>query len=157
MSLRLRPRSFLQLIALIALLTASQNVAFAQPKPKPRPKPKPVLLLIAVETFDEGEKHYSRYLYDVANKHRYPRNMFAAAPSLPPCGTNTKSSRTWVDIYDQAGNRLNTFCDLAKPSNLKRIWFVLEQNVIPPSWIYIELNDRKTNTKYKSNLGETTL
>jgi len=28
--------------------------------------------------------------------------------------------------------------------------------VVPPSWVYIELNDRQTNTKYKSNLAETT-
>ncbi|MDQ1557256.1 MAG: hypothetical protein QOD32_316, partial [Pyrinomonadaceae bacterium] len=25
-----------------------------------------------------------------------------------------------------------------------------------PSWVYIELTDRKTNTKYKSSLAETT-
>jgi hypothetical protein len=33
----------------------------------------------------------------------------------------------------------------------------LEEGVIPPSYVYIELNDRQTNTKYKSNLADTTL
>jgi hypothetical protein len=160
MSLSLRRRSLLLLIALIALSTASQNVAFAPPKPKPKPKPKPrpepVLFLTAVEVFDEGEKHFFRYRYDVSNKYLYSPDMFVAAPSLPSCGENTNSSRTWVTIYDQPGNRLNSFCALGKPGDLGGIWFALEQDVIPPSWIYIELHDRATNTKYKSNLAATT-
>ena len=32
----------------------------------------------------------------------------------------------------------------------------LEDGVIAPSYIYIEINDRETNTKYKSNLADTT-
>lgn len=159
MSLRLKTTSVLQLIALIVFLPASQNLAFAalKPKPKPKPKPNPVLLLTAVEAFDEGEKHYFRYRYDVANKYLYLPGMFAAAPTLPPCGENQNSSRTWVGLYDQSGNRLNAFCAFGKPGDLSQIWFALEQDVIPPSWIYIELNDRQTNTKYKSNLAATTL
>ena len=76
---------------------------------------------------------------------------------MPPCGTNTKSARTWVDIYDQSGKRLYGFCALTKNDDLGKLWFALERNALPPSWIYIELNDRKTNTKYKSNLADTTL
>jgi hypothetical protein len=82
--------------------------------------------------------------------------LFAAAPALPPCGTNTKSSRTWVDIYDQRGKRLYGFCALSKPSDLNKIYFTMEAEIVPPSWIYIEMTDRQTNTKYKSNLAETT-
>jgi len=26
---------------------------------------------------------------------------------------------------------------------------------VPPSYVYIEMNDRQTNTKYKSNLADT--
>jgi hypothetical protein len=83
--------------------------------------------------------------------------MFAAAPALPPCGKNTKSSRTWVDIYDQGGKRLYGFCALSKPEDLGSIWFALEVGVVPPSYVYIEMTDRQTNTKYKSNLADTTL
>lgn len=97
-----------------------------------------------------------RYRFDVFNKDAYPADMFAAAPALPPCGKNTKSSRTWVDIYDQSGKRLYGFCAFGKPSDLGSLWFALEEDVIPPSWVYIELNDRQTNTKYKSNLADTT-
>jgi len=83
--------------------------------------------------------------------------MFAQSPALPPCGTNTKAARTWVDLYDQSGKRLNGFCALGKSADLNGIWFGLATDIIPPSYIYIEMNDRKTNTKYKSNLADTTL
>ena len=98
-----------------------------------------------------------RYHYDVLNKHLYPDDMFAKSPSLPPCGQNTQAARTWVDLYNQAGKRLNGFCALGKSADLNKIWFALEADAIPPSYIYIELNDRKTATKYKSNLADTTL
>jgi len=98
-----------------------------------------------------------RYKFDVLNKSDYPADMFAASPNLPPCGVNTKASRTWVDIYDQTGKRLNGFCALGKPGDLNGIWFALPDDTVPPSYIYIEMNDRQTNTKYKSNLADTTL
>jgi hypothetical protein len=81
--------------------------------------------------------------------------MFAAAPNLPPCGKITKASRTWVDFYDQGGKRLYGFCALSSPADLSSIWFSVEEGVLPPSYVYIELNDRQTNTKYKSNLADT--
>ena len=119
--------------------------------------PNPMLVFLGQEYLVINGKNMTRYNYDVANKDLYPADMFAAAPALPPCGQNTKASRTWVDIYDQSGKRLNGFCALGKPADLGRIWFALDSNVIPPSWVYIELTDRQTNTKYKSNLAETTL
>ena len=118
--------------------------------------PNPVLYLMGTEPFSQGGKQYIRYYYDVLNKDSYPADLFAAAPALPPCGANTKSSRTWVDIFDQRGKRLYGFCALAKPADLKKIWFALEDGVVPPSYVYIEMTDRQTNTKYKSNLADTT-
>jgi len=56
-----------------------------------------------------------------------------------------------------SGKRLYGFCALGKAENLGSIWFAIEVDAIPPSYIYIEMNDRETNTKYKSNLAETTL
>ena len=119
--------------------------------------PNPVLAFFGPEYVEIGGKKMIRYHFDVQNKDEYPADMFAAAPTLPPCGTNTKASRTWVDIYDQSGKKLNGFCALGKPADLSQLWFAMEEDQIPPSWVYIELNDRKTNTKYKSNLAETTL
>ena len=118
--------------------------------------PNPVLYLTSTEFYHANGKDFIRYRYDVLNKDSYPADLFAAAPALPPCGANTKSSRTWVDIFDQRGKRLYGFCALGKPDDLGTIWFALEPNVVPPSYVYIELNDRQTNTKYKSNLADTT-
>ena len=117
----------------------------------------PILYLTSTEAYSTGGKNFIRYRYEILNKQSYPAEMFAAAPKLPPCGLNTNSSRTWVDIFDSTGKRLYGFCALGSPDDLDKIWFALEEGVIPPSWIYVELNDRLTNTKYKSNLADTTL
>lgn len=119
--------------------------------------PNPVLEFLGQEQVETAGKSYVRYSFDVFNKDEYPAELFAAAPSLPPCGQNTKASRTWVDIYDQSGKRLNGFCALGKRADLTGIWFALSPDELPPSWVYIEFTDRQTNTKYKSNLAETTL
>src|SRR4026207_2155024 len=89
--------------------------------------PNPVLAFIGQEYIESGGKKMIRYYFDVHNKDEYPADMFAAAPTLPPCGANTKASRTWVDIYNQNGKRLNGFCALAKPSDLGKIYFALEE------------------------------
>ena len=119
--------------------------------------PNPVLYFVGAEYVEINGQQITRYRFDVLNKDQYPDDMFTQSPALPPCGTNTKAARTWVDLYDQSGKRLNGFCALGKSADLNGIWFGLATDVIPPSYIYIELNDRKTNTKYKSNLADTTL
>jgi hypothetical protein len=132
-------------------------VAAAASTPANAVPPKPVLYLLRQDPFTANGKNWIRYRYDVANKAEYPTAMFAAAPGLPPCGSNTNASRTWVDFFDSTGKRLYGFCALSKPDDLGQLWFALEEGVIPPSYVYIELNDRQTNTKYKSNLADTTL
>jgi hypothetical protein len=121
----------------------------------PAAPPNPVLYLTGLEYYSANGKNWVRHRYDVLNKASYPADMFAAAPSLPPCGSNTNSSRSWVDIFDSRGQRLYGFCALGDPANLGKIWFATEQGTVPPSWIYIEIHDRQTNAKYKSNLAET--
>ena len=119
--------------------------------------PNPVLYLTSTEPVSTGGKKFIRYQFDVLNKDAYPAEMFAPAPALPPCGANTKSARSWVDFFDQRGTRLYGFCALGKPTDLGKIWFEVEEGVTPPSWVYIEINDRQTSTKYKSNMAETVL
>ena len=144
------PRLLMLLPLLLVLFVTERTGSSPQ-----RPLPNPVLYLTGIETHQEGPKQFIRYHYDVFNKDAYPADFFAPSPSLPPCGKNTKAARTWVDIYDQKGNRLNGFCALSKPADLSNIWFAVEVGTAPPSWVYIELTDRQTNTKYKSNLAET--
>ena len=150
----IRKSSLLVFAGLFVLAFATRGAVTA---PRPAPVlPNPVLYLTVAEGFQANGKSWIRYKYDVLNKDAYPAELFAPAPALPPCGKNTKSSRTWVDFFDQSGKRLYGFCALGKPADLNGIWFALEDGVVPPSWVYIEMNDRQTNTKYKSNLADTT-
>ena len=122
-----------------------------------QPMPTPVLALLGQEPFQAGGKQFIRYRYFVANAESYPDTLFAQSPNLPPCGQNTKASRTWVDFFDKAGKRLNGFCALGSHNVLNGIWFALDAAVIPPSYVHIEMTDRQTNTKVKSNDADTTL
>src|SRR3989442_10304655 len=150
MSFNSRKKSLLLFPCLIVGLITTQKVASAPPLPNP------ILYLVVTEPYEAGGKNWIRYKYDVLNKDQYPAEMFAAAPQLPPCGKNTKASRTWVDFFDSRGKRLYGFCALGKPSDLGNIWFALEVGAVPPSYVYIEMTDRQTSTKYKSNLADTT-
>lgn len=137
-------------VAVAVLATGSSVVA-------QKTLPNPVLVFKGAEYYTVSGVDYTRYNYFVFNSSAYPDAIFAAAPSLPPCGSNTNSSRTWVDLFDQQGKRLYGFCNLRKADDLNTIWFSLPVDQLPPSYIYIELNDRQTNTKYKSNLADTVL
>lgn len=140
-----------------AVLAASLTLAACTPNPGPPPpgSPGPILYLTGIEAYSTGGKDWIRHSYDVLNKDQYPAALFDAAPTLPPCGLNNNSARTWVDFYDSTGNRLYGFCALGSPADLGRIWFATEEGTVPPSWVYIQLHDRQTNTIYKSNLAET--
>lgn len=152
-------RKILMLFSTMLLITAASNstTRLVTATPLMPITPNPVLYLTGTEFFTNNGKNYIRYSYDVANKDEYTAEMFAAAPGLPPCGKNTKSSRSWVDFFDSRGKRIYGFCALAKPADLNGIWFAIQEDEVPPSYVYIEINDRQTNTKYKSNLADTTL
>lgn len=146
-----RKKSLVLLASLFSTLLAADRVVTASFQ-----TPTPVLAFIGPEYYQANGKQWTRYKYSVANLAEYPNELFAAAPELPSCGANTKSSRTWVDVYDSRGKRLYGFCALGNRDGLGQLWFALETDAVPPSWVYIEMNDRKTGTKYKSNLAETT-
>lgn len=131
--------------------------SFATPNNAQSGPPNPVLYLTGLEYYSAGGKNWVRHRYDVFNKNQYTTAMFVPAPGLPPCGSNTNSSRSWVDFFDSRGKRLYGFCALGDPANMGSLWFASEEGTIPPSYVYIEITDRQTNTKYKSNLAETTL
>jgi hypothetical protein len=121
-------------------------------------QPNPILYLTGAEPYSTSSGSFMRYRYDVANKHAYPAAMFAPAPSLPPCGSNANSARTWVDFFEARTNRrLYGFCSLSGPQQLGSLWFALPAGEIPPSYVYIELIDRQTGTRYRSNPADTTM
>jgi hypothetical protein len=141
-------------IAAVAMLALLGSTTSAQ---TPGP-PNPILYLTGLEYYSTSAGNFVRYRYDVLNKDQYPADMFAAAPSLPPCGTNTNSARTWVDFFNgRTRERIYGFCALRTPQNLGSIWFAMPEGTIPPSYVYIELIDRQTNTRYRSNLADTVM
>jgi len=141
----------------VAVIAASAWAAIAATPAAAQNLPSPILYLTGLEYYSANGTNWVRYRYDVFNKDAYPAELFAAAPALPPCGSNTNSSRSWVDFFDSRGKRLYGFCALGSPNNLGSIWFAMEEGTVPPSWIYVEINDRQRNLKVKSNLADTTL
>ena len=137
-------------MTMVALLIAPAPAAAA-------PLPNPILYLTGTEHHTVNGKNFIRYRYHVLNKSAFPAEMFAPAPALPPCGANANSTRTWVDFYNSWGKRLYGFCALKSPADLDQLWFSIESAIVPPSYVYIEMIDRQTNTKYKSNLADTAL
>ena len=137
---------------LLVMVLAHTGISTAQ-----SPLPKPVLVFLGQEFYEANGKLWTRYRYAVANAEAYPNALFAAAPKLPPCGANTNASRTWVDFFDRSGKRLYGFCALGGSNDLGGLWFALERDVLPPSWVYVEMRDRQTGLKYKSNEAETTM
>lgn len=155
--MKIAKRTSLPLITLLLVFSTQSFSSVINPRKSVAPLPNPILFFTGQEIYETGGKQFIRYRYDVLNKDVYPNELFAAAPDLPPCGQNTKASRTWIDLYDMSGKRLQGFCAFGKSSDLGKIWFALEIDVVPPSYVYIEINDRKTPIKYKSNLADTTL
>ena len=119
---------------------------------------RPVLQFQKIEQYSAGGKDWVRYRLEVANRASYDPALFVPSPALPPCGTNTKASRTWVDIFKpggqgQSGQRIYGFCALGGPNDLAQLWFAVEAGEEPPRWVYIEMTDRLTNSTVRSNLA----
>lgn len=118
------------------------------PPPIELGEPVPVLEVVGTESIDSGR--WNRYTLQVANAGDYPAELFAAAPDLPPCGASPHSARAWVDIFDEFGAPITTFCALADPEGLRELPFTRMAGVPPPT-VYIEIKDRVTGVVYRSN------
>ncbi len=113
--------------------------------------PAPQLVFLGTEQYDNDGYRGTRYLLSVTNRSEYPVELFAPAPDLPPCGLNTNASRTWVEIYEAGGRRLYGFCALSDPEHMDGLWFGVPEGTVPPSAVYITLEDRLLGLTYTSN------
>jgi hypothetical protein len=155
MSFTIRKKASLFLSLFALLILAAQTV---QTVPAAPPElGNPVAYLTGQDYYEQDGKQWVRYNLAVLNYDAYPNELFAPAPNLPPCGQNTKAARTWVYITDMGGKRLYGFCALGSRDDLNKLWFALEANVIPPSYVLVILNDRQTGKTYKSGPVDTTL
>lgn len=116
--------------------------------------PNPEIVLTGTESYSTAAGKFTRYRFDVRNKDAFTTDLFTASPGLPPCGTNVNASRSWVDFYDATGKRLYGFCAIASSADLGTIWFAMPEGTPPPASVYIEIWDRLTNKRYRSNLVE---
>lgn len=114
--------------------------------------PNPILSVESAQIINADGTELLRVEFDVNNYSSFPNDLFTAAPDLPPCGWNTNSSRTWVDIYDANHNHLNGFCGLDQSSDLNEIWFNRPPGEIPSRQVYIVIWDRGCNISYTSNM-----
>jgi hypothetical protein len=110
------------------------------------------------EEYDSKDGRFARYSFSVRDLSPsdtgFSSEPLTVSPAVP-CGPNSNSSRTEVDIYDQYGTPLNRLCDVINGDLTDQLWFDLERDGIPPSWVFFELTDRQTNTIYRSHLVET--
>ncbi|NJM14657.1 MAG: hypothetical protein HC896_04090 [Bacteroidales bacterium] len=111
----------------------------------------PQLALEGMEEYEVNGTEYIRYKLDVTNFASYPDYLFLPAPELPACGSNSNSSRAWVDIYDNDDNKLYGFCALGSAAKLNDIWFAVKKGDPAPAGVYITITDRKCETTYSSN------
>jgi len=118
--------------------------------------PAPQLTVSSTEDYTGSDGNpYTRYRIPVVNRASFPDALFTPAPDLPPCGANANSSRTWVDIDDNDGNRLYGFCALGSAASLGNLWFARPRGVPPPECVSVTLNDRRCGLSYQSNCAST--
>lgn len=113
--------------------------------------PSPQLILTGTEDYSTADGEFTRYNLAVANSADYPAELFQAAPDLPPCGSNSNSARSWVEIYDGSDRYLYGFCALTSPADLGNLWFAVRRGETPPRSAYITIEDRKCSNSYRSN------
>jgi hypothetical protein len=137
-------RASLVAAALLAFVFAVRGVAQALPTPH--------VQYTGQQTYTAGGQQFTRFNLAVVNYRHYKPEVFAPAPNLPPCGLNTNSSRTWVDVYQRGGQRLYGFCSLRSPRDLLQLWFAKPVGQPHPHYVYIVMTDRQTNTTTQSSL-----
>jgi hypothetical protein len=148
-------RSRLAVVVIVTQICFALVVSAEAQESQPQ-LPKPILVYDRQEHYTTSGKSFIRYHFFLWNHDAYPDAIFAPSPDLPPCGTNKNASRTWIDLFDSRGKRLYGFCAIKNSAAAAKVWFALPADEIPPSWVYIEMTDRRTNTKYQSSLAETT-
>ncbi len=139
-----------RLVIAAAAVLYSATAWTASPSCYPR-LPNPELEVIGSEDYDANGQQWTRFLFKIANSDQFLDILFEAAPNLPPCGLNKKSSRTWMEIFDQTGARIYGNCGLTNSDNLNGTWFAIPRESIPPAAVYITLRDRLCGITYTSN------
>jgi hypothetical protein len=100
----------------------------------------------------QGPSNFTQYNFAVSNYSSYAAELFRPAPDLPPCGLNRESSRMWVEIYGDHGERIYGFCAIKASTELQKLWFAVPTGKPAPKWIRVTLEDRRTGQKAEGRL-----
>ena len=123
-----------------------------EPPISPTSTRKPNIVLEGAEEIENNGTRLIEYHLRVSNWQEFPDDLFEAAPDLPLCWQNTNASRTWVNIYNADSDAyIYGFCGFGQSKNLENIWFSVTKGDMPPTAVYIVLNDRQSNIEYRSN------
>lgn len=142
-----------KVLAAAFLMLFHPAVAAAQPCYPNLPNPE--LVVVGAENYVANGQAWTRFLLNVTNSAAFPDALFVAAPSLPACGLNTNSSRTWVDIYDNLNSRIYGFCGLQRSQDLNSTWFAIASGASRPVSVSIRMTDRQCGLTYASNQAAT--
>jgi hypothetical protein len=140
-------------LALALVLAPSPDAQGAKKQAASLPEPK--LRFVGTEPYEANGFDFIRYKYEVTNRDKFKKELFAASPDLPACNENPNASRTWIDLYDGKGKKLYWFCALTDPDDLKNLWFAITGGASPPGEVYIEMTDRRTGAHIRSNFAST--
>lgn len=116
------------------------------------PSQAPALQFTGTSNFTANGQNYTSYGLSVSNHSVFPNSLFAAAPSLPLCGTATNTARTWVYVYDATtGQQLSYFCTLSNAASMTGLAFSRVTGISAPASVYVDVYDRLLNLRYVSN------
>ncbi len=108
-------------------------------------------LLDQQNTEIRGNK-FVQYTIAVSNWQTVDDVLFKPAQDLPPCGSNTKSSRSWVDIIGltrRTKKRIYGYCALRSAKDLSKLAFNVPQGTQPDALILL-INDRRSGKTLSS-------
>jgi len=134
-----------KVLAAVFLIAVSAAVVAGQGLPKPR------LGLIRTDDVTDKGRRLRIYTIEITNRTEFSDELFAASADLPPCGTNTNSARTWINVYVDNGRRVYGWCAIHSIAELSSLKFNIPADDPQPAKIYVDFVDRREGKIVKSN------
>ena len=113
--------------------------------------PKPDLRFVNARDVVISEKRFRMYEIEVVNRAEFLNELFVPAPDLPPCGRNTNASRTWIEFFNEKGDRIYGHCAINSNEKLKAVMFMVPAEAKQPAKVFVDFNDRRENNTVRSN------
>jgi hypothetical protein len=95
---------------------------------------------------------YRYHHFAITNAAAYAPELFAPSPKLPPCGFNTNSSRTWLQIYSNPTGPLQQVYGYCGLSDLSGEFSFFVSPSATETMFQVELYDRLLNRHASSAL-----